>query len=951
MAQPDPSRQARSPTGNRLPLEDRQWPIYAAILVLAGLVGAVVVRTGDFADPRPLLDQRLLTSDGWLQLAANGWVQLILLALVAGALGWLAAAAQRLVARRVQFSLLLSLLVHLCLAIALYGSYLTAPSELAAPPPELAHALERPVVPEYFWEHAGPAPPRQEFETPLATPTPEPSNPLPVLEPEPVTALAPPLKAAPAEAEIFPPRLDAEQIRRAMLSAPRRDEALGGPLSRQETKHLPEPGQPSTVPALKADVVPEVSAPRLASVQRQAPTPRLPEGPRPEAAVVPGPSLEFATRGPVRSEPLRPLPEPSRDVPKREKTPVAAWAEVEPAAGPLRAAPPEQPQVDARDLPISRRVSAPGPEKPRDAFAALPWLVAAQPLSPHPLRRAHPAPVRSAPEPSPLPPIARQPAPDPQAVVRPGGLPSAPSGPGGRTGQAAGSAEAGSVRGGGQPEAPSVAGAGAASAASGQRAAPPGGMADATPAPGRVEPPSRPAEPGKLDVSGPVGIAGPQVPGGGLPVLIAAAPGAGGLGAPQAPSLGIPDRRARPESDLAHSLPQRFMLARSGTEASIDPGPPVPPAEPFRARDPHRRGEAGRSFGGTPSSEQAVQRGILYLARHQFPDGHWSLDRFPQSGREGYERAAPGQMNGDTAATGLALLAFLGAGYTHREDAHRAVVGRGIDWLLRNQQPNGQLFTPQTDTNRFTRFYGHAIATIALCEAYGMTRDPKLLEPARKAVEFIVQSQHPQHGGWRYDAGSDSDTSVSGWKLMALTSAQMAGLEVPAATLQKVSQWLDAAQAEGGARYVYNPHAAVTPQERAGREPNLPMTAEGLLMRMFLGWDHNTPALAQGAAHLMAHPPALGTAAEPLRDVYYWYYATQVMFHLQGDGWTAWRQQLFPMLEDSQVQNGPLAGSWDPDRPVPDRWAEAAGRHYVTVLNLLMLEAPYRHLPLYRLPK
>ena len=183
---------------------------------------------------------------------------------------------------------------------------------------------------------------------------------------------------------------------------------------------------------------------------------------------------------------------------------------------------------------------------------------------------------------------------------------------------------------------------------------------------------------------------------------------------------------------------------------------------------------------------------------------------------------------------------------------------------------------------------------------------------------------------------------------MALKSAQMAGLEPPADVIQRVSHWLDLAQADGGARYCYTPYASDTPEQRAGRIPNLAMTAEGLLMRMYLGAHRSDPALVAGVGYRSANRPALGSAEQSTRDAYYWYYATQVLFQMQGEHWAAWNDHLRPLLEDSQVKEGVLAGSWDARLPVADRWAHAGGRHYVTTLNLLMLEVYYRHLPLYR---
>ena len=126
------------------------------------------------------------------------------------------------------------------------------------------------------------------------------------------------------------------------------------------------------------------------------------------------------------------------------------------------------------------------------------------------------------------------------------------------------------------------------------------------------------------------------------------------------------------------------------------------------------------------------------------------------------------------------------------------------------------------------------------------------------------------------------------------------------------------------------------------------MTAEALLMRLYLGWDRSNPNLVRGADFLRQNLPQIGRADAPQRDTYYWYYATQVMFQMQGEHWESWNNKLRPLLVDSQVQEGPLAGSWEPLGPVPDRWGAAGGRLYVTAMHLLMLEVYYRHLPLYQ---
>lgn len=438
---------------------------------------------------------------------------------------------------------------------------------------------------------------------------------------------------------------------------------------------------------------------------------------------------------------------------------------------------------------------------------------------------------------------------------------------------------------------------------------------------------------------------------GGLPVQIAAVAGPGGLGYDLSPEVGLPSRLARPESEIIHTVSRRFVIKRSGGELAIDGRIRRQPTDSFRQRGVGRRAHVAQAWGGSEGTEKAVEMGLDYFARHQFPDGHWSLHELPPGLR--YDDPALGEMRADAAATGLALLTYLGAGYTHLDDKHRAVVNRGIDWLVRNQKQDGDLFTGGT---KYAWFYSHGIATIALCESYGMTRDPELREPARKAVQFICKTQHPTRGGWRYfvDArgvSTETDTSVSGWMLMALKSAQMAELEVPEETLAKIDDWLQTAaapRAEG--QYAYNPFAKNTDRQRHGREPSLAMTAEAMLMRIYLGRGREDPGLIAGADHLQRNLPAVGTRAQRLRDCYYWYYATQVMFQMQDDYWTAWNDRLRSLLAGSQIQAGEPAGSWHPQKPVPDKWGNAGGRHYVTALHLLMMEVYYRypHLPLFQ---
>ncbi|MEO8498811.1 MAG: prenyltransferase/squalene oxidase repeat-containing protein, partial [Planctomycetota bacterium] len=360
-----------------------------------------------------------------------------------------------------------------------------------------------------------------------------------------------------------------------------------------------------------------------------------------------------------------------------------------------------------------------------------------------------------------------------------------------------------------------------------------------------------------------------------VPVEIDALEGPGGLGNRPAADVGLNSRRAREDSLQIQSHATRFVRQEIGGLPNFNTAAVVS-ADAFRGRS--KPGDSPGSMGSAAGqqSDKAIELGLAYLARQQLADGSWNLQATDHSA----------QLVSDTAATGLALLAFQGYGYTHRDNEYAAVVKRGIDYLVQHQKDNGDLFIPLDDeSNRSVWLYSHGIAALAMCEAYGMTQDPELKAPAQKAIDFIVASQQKEYGGWRYAPNLASDTSVTGWMMMALKSGDLANLNVPTETYARIEQWLDVAQGSRSERhkYRYNPHAPDTKEQLHGRDVSTTMTAVGLLMRFYTGWRRDNENMARGADFLLESPPAIGTAGDPKRDTYYWYYATQVMFHMGGE--------------------------------------------------------------------
>jgi hypothetical protein len=355
-------------------------------------------------------------------------------------------------------------------------------------------------------------------------------------------------------------------------------------------------------------------------------------------------------------------------------------------------------------------------------------------------------------------------------------------------------------------------------------------------------------------------------------------------------------------------------------------------------------GGAVEKLGGTSNSQAAIKAGLAWLARQQNSDGRWEL-------HQGYPDAGFSVVRTDTGATALALLAFLGAGHTPTAGEHAKVVRKGVQWLVDTQdRATGDLHDMRQEEGRQPAFYAHAMATIALCEALALTGDDKLREPAQRAVEYLVESQHPELGGWKYRPISKTmvgDLSVTGWALMALHTARMAGLHVANSDFERAAGFLDSVAEQNGSRYKYEP---LDPPQRI----TAALTAEGLLCRQWLGWPKDHPPLQSGVKWLLEDERRPEWSAGR-RNVYAWYYTAQVMHNMGDEAWRTWYPPVRDLIVKHQVTSGSakspsdVRGSWHPTQPpgVGEEYGDKAGRLYVTALCLLILETPYRHRAIY----
>jgi len=175
---------------------------------------------------------------------------------------------------------------------------------------------------------------------------------------------------------------------------------------------------------------------------------------------------------------------------------------------------------------------------------------------------------------------------------------------------------------------------------------------------------------------------------------------------------------------------------------NMDPTIPVRAGRMFAGRDPDAKAHLLLKWGGTSETEAAVARGLEWLSRRQNSDGSWSLHAFHKAPGAGGKGEGMGSLRSDSAGTGLALLPMLGAGNDHvRDGPYRRTVSDGLKWLIDHQREKGDLRGPDHGD-----MYAHALAAIVLCEAYAITGDEQLRDPAQRAIDFIVAAQHSAGG-------------------------------------------------------------------------------------------------------------------------------------------------------------------------------------------------------------
>jgi hypothetical protein len=402
---------------------------------------------------------------------------------------------------------------------------------------------------------------------------------------------------------------------------------------------------------------------------------------------------------------------------------------------------------------------------------------------------------------------------------------------------------------------------------------------------------------------------------------------------PEPPPLLPEPELTEPELQLANLELPETPLPESPVGTQPVRRPPTKTVVASKTQSWQHRSEAGRKemlakYGGSAGSESAVGLALEWLTKRQRADGSWDFaDVGPCT--------QPGRISNPIGGTAYALLPFLAAGQTHRQGNYRKQVQAGLQYLTNvgvsvpaGYDLRGVVNQRDDDPEPNYAYYVHGAATLALCEAWGMSRDRTLKPSCEGAVRFLIHSQDPRGGGWRYNPQQPGSTSCTAIQVMALKAAERAGIAVPKTTWQGVNFYLDSVAVDREGRYGY---------ETQKKAFDISVTSMALLSRMYSGWKRDDGDLQKGIA--------LIDRKGPYDNLYYCYFASQVMKNWGGAEWNRWNERLRDDLVAWQDREGDSAGSWAP-RDRSDT-SVSGGRLLTTCLAALTLQVYYRNQPVF----
>ena len=313
--------------------------------------------------------------------------------------------------------------------------------------------------------------------------------------------------------------------------------------------------------------------------------------------------------------------------------------------------------------------------------------------------------------------------------------------------------------------------------------------------------------------------------------------------------------------------------------------------------------------------DKAITRGLDYLLAAQQEDGSFKENR-----------------GKTTALPALAAMACMATGHVPGDAKYGRIIDRSLDYVLANGTEEGYFGEVGEG-----KMYAHAIATLLMTEVSGMVskeRQAQIDAVLPKAIKIILDAQsikkdRNNQGGWRYTPKSnDSDTSCSGWCLMALRSARLNGAQVPPAAIKAAVDYMHKHHDRGKGCFGYQQTTQFATT----------LSGAGILCLELCG-RHEDPDSLAAARYLMGIYKSAGNEGMMQQEYKYYgmYYASQGLFQLGGENWkefSTWMYDTFLPLQGSD-------GSWR------GRGGEDS-RAYATSMIILAFAVPYRQLPVYQ---
>lgn len=314
----------------------------------------------------------------------------------------------------------------------------------------------------------------------------------------------------------------------------------------------------------------------------------------------------------------------------------------------------------------------------------------------------------------------------------------------------------------------------------------------------------------------------------------------------------------------------------------------------------------------TPKASQAIEKGLKYLLSVQKPDGSWD------EGGEGRH---------EIAITSLSLMAFMSQAHFPGFGPYGKQLDRAKDFLLKKAKegPDGYIGSVM---------YEHGLATLALSEMWGMTRDKKDDEAIQRALEaavkVILRSQN-EGGGWRYQPQVDAgqDTSITAMVFVSLASARQAGVVVPNETIKKVVTYLESAWNSDTGAFGYVPGG-----QSSKSKGTIPCTAGGAYAAQLAG-QRDSEMVAGALRNLEKQAP--GIFGNVGYFYYAHYYAIQAMVQAGDEQYASW----YPKIRDSLISKQQPEGSWAKGK-------SGGTGSYETPMAIIILATPHRYIPIYQ---